>query len=98
MHERDFFAHENPDGEQPWHRVPCEAGETLYKSPIATRVKGPASEIFDTTVVRDAAALVVDGWVASSEHHEIMVDPVFERVGVGVIESDGQFWATAMYC
>lgn len=98
MHERDFFAHENPDGEQPWDRVPCDAAETLYESPIGGAVKNASGETFDTTTVRDAAAIVVSGWVKSDRHYGIMIDDVFERIGVGVVRADGRYLVTAMYC
>ena len=35
----------------------------------------------------------------SQSHKENMLDPKFERIGVGIyIGSDGKFWVTQMYC
>lgn len=98
MHERDFFAHQNPDGEEPWHRAHCDAAETLYDSPIGGSVEGPTGDTFDTTTVQGAAAITVAGWVESPPHYEIMIDDVFEQIGVGVHAADGRFLVTAKYC
>ena len=98
MHERDFFAHQNPDGEEPWHRAPCDAAETLYDSPIGGSVEGAAGDTYDTTVVREAAAITVAGWVESPPHYDIMTDDFFEQIGVGVHAADGRFLVTAKYC
>ena len=98
MHERDFFAHRNPDGEEPWHRAHCEAAETLHQGHVGEMQNQGSDYVWDTTTVGEAAAYVVEGWALSDGHYDIMIDGELESVGVGVIERDGEFLVTAKYC
>ena len=98
MHAREFYAHENPDGEQPWHRVPCNAGEVIHRGEVGTARNRGAQESWDTTTVDGMAGYVVEGWVLSESHYEVLLTERFERLGVGIHIAAGQFWATAMFC
>ena len=98
MHDRDFYAHRNPDGEEPWDRVPCEAAETIHEGFLPTAENIGSDEVWDTSEVGQAAGYVVEGWVLSDAHYQIMIGDEFERVGVGVAEQGGTFYAVAKYC
>lgn len=99
MAKRDFYAHKNPDGEQPWHRAPCRAAETIHRGEVTTEMRNRGDEEgWDTTTADGMAGYVVEGWVLSKEHYQIMLDRDSERVGVGVHIDSGEFWATANYC
>lgn len=97
MFVRDFFAHENPDGEGPDDRVPCNAGENLFKAPIHVSVVGNSAE-YSTLTADGRADATIDSWKHSSGHREIMLMPRWINVGIGVIEGDGEFFVTAMFC
>jgi uncharacterized protein YkwD len=98
MHARDFYGHKNPDGEQPWHRAPCNAAETIHRGNLGSARNRGAQDSWDTTTAKGMAGYVVEGWVLSDEHYEIMLTERYTRIGVGVHIADGQFWATAMFC
>ena len=98
MHEREFYRHQNPDGEEPWDRVPCDAAETIHRGEIGEARNVDSEQVWDTTDVEKAVGYVIEGWILSREHFQIMTDGRFEQVGVGVHVADGEFWATAKYC
>lgn len=98
MAERDFYAHENPDGETPGDRVACAAGENLHRGEIG-RMKNPGSDkTWSTTAVDELAGFVIEGWVRSDSHYQNMTNSRWSRVGVGVAIVDGGFFVTAVFC
>ena len=98
MHERAFYRHRNPDGEEPWDRVPCDAAETIHAGDIGRIENIDSEHTWDTREVEEAVGYVVEGWILSAEHFEVMTDGHFERVGVGVHVAADEFFATAKYC
>lgn len=96
MAARDFFAHRNPDGEDPTDRAGCQAGETLYRGDLGRIESG--GETYDTREAAELAALVAESWRASRDHLPILIDGAFQNVGVGVHVADGEFFATAVFC
>ena len=98
MHERDFYAHRNPSGEEPWDRAHCDAAETLHRGHVGEMQNEGSEEVWDTRKVGEAAAYVVEGWAISPGHYDIMADENLESIGVGVIERGGEFLVTAKYC
>jgi uncharacterized protein YkwD len=81
MHDRDFFAHDSPDGTTPWARMEAagyawsRAGENIawgYRTPAA----------------------VVAGWLASPGHCRNILAAGFRDLGVGYYEgaSGGPWW------
>lgn len=99
MHQRGFYAHENPDGEQPWHRVPCRASENIHRGEITTELRGFESDkTFNTTTAGGIAGYVMTGWVNSSGHYQNMTRPKWSQIGVGIYVGADEFFATAMFC
>lgn len=98
MDERDFYAHENPSYEQPWDRVDCDAGEILHHGEIGELRQPDGDEVYDTSDAEQLAAFIVDGWLQSDGHRELMLEPGYDRAGVGIHINDGEFWATMMFC
>lgn len=72
MFERDYFAHENPDGKSPFDRMKeggiefLTAGENLALAPDVE--------------------LAHDGLMNSEGHRENILYPYFKRIGIGVID------------
>jgi len=97
MYERDFYGHQNPDGQQPWDRVGCRASENIHRGEVGT-MENPGGETYQTRVTEELARYVVEGWVGSQEHYENMVDSSWQSIGIGVHVGDGEFFATAMFC
>lgn len=99
MHQRGFYAHENPDGEQPWDRVPCRASENIHRGDVAADVRGfESEESFNTVTAEGIAGYVRTGWVNSSGHYENMTRADWGEIGVGIYVGADEFFATAMFC
>jgi uncharacterized protein YkwD len=99
MHERDFYGHQNPDGEQPWDRAECRASENIHRGDVMRDLRGYESDkVFDTTTADGIGAYTVSGWVNSDDHRENMLRAKWTEVGVGIVVADGGFFAVAMFC
>jgi uncharacterized protein YkwD len=99
MHQREFYAHENPDGEQPWDRVPCRASENIHRGEVATDVRGYGSEeTFNTVTADGIAGYVITGWLNSPGHRKNMTRSQWTAIGVGIYVGADEFFATAMFC
>ena len=84
---RDFFAHVNPDGQDPFDRL--RAGGIRYTL---------AGENLARTNAADPAATVVQGWMGSPDHRENILRPGFEHTGMGVAEGPGdRFYFTQLF-
>jgi uncharacterized protein YkwD len=75
MHGRQFFAHRNPDGQQPWDRM-VKAG---YRYHMAAENIGAG---FTTPEA------MVRGWMKSPGHRENILNCALEETGVGYVHAD----------
>ena len=98
MIERDFYDHTNPDGQEPWDRVGCEAGEIIHSGEIGTIENVDGEETWSTTQASEIAGYALEGWRNSRTHRDVMLDPAWASVGVGVAIVDGEFMITAKFC
>ena len=98
MAERGFYAHQNPDGEEPWDRVLCDAGENIHRGEIGRMQNEGGDETWQTRHADELAGYVVEGWVISDDHYRLMIDGTWRAMGVGVAIVDGEFFATAKFC
>lgn len=82
MINRDFFSHNNPDGETPFDR--------LKKAGISYLAAGE-----NVAVGYDTAAEVVEAWMNSPTHRANILNPNFKSIGIAVIRggSKGIYWA-----
>ena len=80
MMERDYFAHSNPDGEDPGVRITnAEYSWMSYGENIAYRYSSPEE--------------VVEGWHQSPGHCRNMMSDWFDEIGVGIYDGgDGIYW------
>lgn len=83
MRLRDFFSHENPDGESPWDR----AGAVGYESLAAENIAMGQQDV-------DA---VMDAWMKSPGHRKNILNCDYKAIGVGVEQGDGGPWWTQMF-
>ncbi|MFB6207015.1 MAG: CAP domain-containing protein [Haloglomus sp.] len=93
MHEREYFAHEGPNGETLRDRyarfeVDCNGGENIY----LTRGGGLAA------TERTLAEHVVREWMNSEGHREAILKERFTRQGIGIVIADGSVYATQNFC
>src|SRR6056297_3820240 len=98
MHEREFYAHQNPDGQQPWDRVACNAAENIHRGEIGPMQNVGGSQTWYTDDAEELAGYVAEGWRLSREHYRLMVDGGYQSIGVGIYVDDDAFFATAMFC
>ena len=78
MHERDYFDHTNPDGEQPWDRMEA-AGYELSQA---------GENIASGSSTADA---VMEQWMSSDGHCANIMSPGFVHIGIG-FHGDGRLW------
>ncbi len=109
MVDRDFFSHDNPDGEDPTERG-NQVGYTCYKDYGTYYTKGLAENINQVPIgdvescgsvytVDQIAKCVVDGWMSSSGHRENILDNSYDKEGIGVaISSDDEVFITQNFC
>lgn len=91
MRERDFFAHENPDGIGPETRI--EQGGVDCVTASENIIKLPRNNH-----EQELARTAVDAWLDSPGHLINLVKDEWERTGVGV-DADGQtVYITQTFC
>lgn len=103
MYEREYFAHETPDGQSPQDRidaagVDCAVGENLGQMwyepalPDGYVAQGLTSE-------EEVAEAFVEGWMDSPGHRENILTEEYGTHGVGVyVGEDGAVFATHKFC
>lgn len=93
MADRDFFDHENPDGQGSRERhAEFDACDSTNEN-IAKFGYIPSNE---TEVIAEE---IVDGWEDSSRHYSIMMSSKPHVTGVGIhVTSDGIIYATQNFC
>ena len=80
MFVRDFFAHDNPDGESPWDRV----AKTDYSAnPTGENI----AQGYPTPVD------VMQGWMDSPGHCQNIMNPDSNEIGIGYYDS---YWTQVM--
>ncbi|AGB39525.1 CAP domain-containing protein [Natronococcus occultus] len=110
MADREYFAHTNPDGEQPYDRFSdvedyCQGyGENIAMTWVDRPVEQSGD---DGTVEHQTAEGLAEGlvnqWMNSTDHREAILEENvphgWDRGGVGVyVADDGQVFATHNFC
>lgn len=105
MHDRDYFAHENPDGESPFDRFSevgdyCRAyGENIAMTVADRRVREPGGEVVRYRSPEELAEGLVEQWMNSPPHREAILSDRWDRGGVGVyLSEEGEVYATHNFC
>lgn len=100
MAARDFYAHENPDGDGPSARAGCPAGENIHRGPLGDVRNEGGDRTWDIDAAESLAGYVVEGWVISKGHYELMTSARWSAIGVGVaVDTEAEEWfATAVFC
>ena len=110
MHDRNYFEHTNPDGEDPYDRFDDVAGycrsygENLAMNWLGQSVESPNES---TTVEYQTAEGIAEGlveqWMNSPDHRDAILEDgetqEWDRGGVGVyLSDDGEVYATHNFC
>jgi uncharacterized protein YkwD len=109
MNERDFRGHTNPDGEGPSDRgahietclVQGDAaiGEILADGTVREGLSSSVSDAtFDARSAEGIAHYLVDAWLNSPEHRELMLRFGLDYMGVGVDITGDEFVGTVNVC
>lgn len=110
MANRNFFAHENPEGEDPTarsnrHGYSCMKdygsyytyglAENIAETPVYSNVEGCGS----TTSLDSLAECIVDGWMQSPGHRENILTKTYTKTGIGIsYSSDDKAYSTQDFC
>lgn len=105
MVDRDYFDHQNPEGEQPWDRFDdvesyCGAyGENIAMTWVDRPVQSDDGVGDRYTTAEEIADGLVEQWMNSPPHREAILTESWDSGGVGVtITADGQVFATHNFC
>ena len=104
MADREYFRHVTPEGLDPTDRV-MRAGYdctrdhgSYYTYGLAENISW-VSGIEHNETTRDIAWDVVTSWMSSPGHRANILEPAYDRTGVGVAFSeDGKMYATQNFC
>lgn len=92
MVRRDFFQHQNPDGENPHDRV-----TRLHRRFIG----GVGENLYGQEGIRkdgkDLAAQMVEKWMGSPTHRKNIIRPGFTHLGVCVLREQNSVFATQVF-
>lgn len=102
---RDYYAHESPEGDTPIDRVQqssvsCSSvGENIAASWWQRAFESTDGERTQHTTPEELADGLVEQWLNSPDHRENMLNPDWERTGVGVaVTQDGEVLVTQNFC
>jgi uncharacterized protein YkwD len=109
MHNREFYAHENPDGDKSWHRVAdgdvpaCTDRpivlENIHGGDTNTHMSSPSIDgRYYTKNATNIAEFVVDSFNNSKLHRENMLAEGLDYIGVGVYIIGAEFYVTVNFC
>lgn len=106
MNDRDYFDHQTPGGDGPLDRFSTVAdychvyGENIARTWLDRNVRDPTSGTVDTyETVDELAEGLVEQWMNSPPHRDGLLDPNWERTGVGIyLSDDGEVFATQNFC
>jgi uncharacterized protein YkwD len=115
MGRRNFFDHINPDGKAPGDRarearysctkyqidsIRTGLAENIYQNNLYSRVlfRG-GSTSYDWNTAEEIAVSTVEGWMSSPGHRRNILDPSFDRTGIGVdIALNDKIFITQVFC
>ncbi len=104
MADRDYFRHVTPEGLDPTDRV-MRAGYdctrdhgSYYAYGLAENISW-VSGIEHNETAQDIAQDVVTSWMSSPGHSANILEPAYDRIGIGVAFSeDGKMYTTQNFC
>jgi uncharacterized protein YkwD len=114
MASRDFFSHNNPDDEEPENRAArhglrlgenCTTiGENIFQIDRVRSIRTTTDSMGNTTrqvnerSLGQIACETVEGWMESRGHRRNILNPAFDREGIGVaITKDGVVYVTQVF-
>ena len=77
-----------------WSGNMANAGAISHNMNLPNEVSGPWTKLGENVGTGWTVKSIQDAFVASPHHYENLVDPVFNYVGIGVVDSGGKIYVT----
>jgi hypothetical protein len=77
-----------------WSGNMAAAGAISHNMNLPNQVGGPWTKLGENVGTGWTVQSIQDAFVASPHHYENLVDPVFNYVGIGVVDSGGKIYVT----
>ena len=77
-----------------WSGNMAAAGAISHNMSLPNQVSGPWTKLGENVGTGWTVQSIQDAFVASPHHYENLVDPVFNYVGIGVVDSGGKIYVT----
>jgi hypothetical protein len=70
------------------------AGQISHNMSLPNVVSGPWTKLGENVGVGGSVGSIQQAFINSPHHYENLVDPVWNYVGIGVVDSGGRIWVT----
>ena len=77
-----------------WSGNMAAAGSISHNMNLPNEVSGPWTKLGENVGVGGSVDSIQNAFIASPHHYENLVDPVYNYVGIGVVDSGGRIWVT----
>jgi hypothetical protein len=77
-----------------WSAKMAAAGGISHNMNLPNIVSGPWTKLGENVGVGGAPDVIQQAFINSPHHYENLVDPVWNYVGIGVVDSGGRVWVT----
>ena len=77
-----------------WSGNMAAAGNISHNMNLPNEVSGPWTKLGENVGVGGAVGQIQQAFINSPHHYENLVDPVYDYVGIGVVDSGGRIWVT----
>ncbi len=77
-----------------WSANMAAAGGISHNMNLPNEVSGPWTKLGENVGVGGSVEAIQTAFINSPHHYENLVDPVFNYVGIGVVDSGGRIWVT----
>lgn len=101
MLQRNYFSHDTPEGLDPTNRGNLAGYDCIkdygsyYTEGLAENISWYSGTWYSAEFI---AGEIVDGWMDSPGHRQNIMDPNYDRLGVGVAIDSGNVYATQNFC
>ena len=77
-----------------WSAHMAAAGSISHNMNLPNMVSGPWTKLGENVGVGGAPDVIQQAFINSPHHYENLIDPVWNYVGIGVVDSGGRVWVT----
>jgi hypothetical protein len=77
-----------------WSGNMARAGGISHNMNLPNQMGGPWTKLGENVGVGGSVQDIQNAFIASPHHYENLVDPVWNYVGIGVVDSGGRIWVT----